>query len=108
MAGRITIERASRGWLGSARSYRVLLDGNRVARVRYGQSVTVPAAAGHHDLQLAISWARSPKLELDVVEGEDLRILCGPNGNPLVSLFRRVFTPRRFIVVEFDPRWGGA
>jgi hypothetical protein len=108
VAGRITIERTSRGWLGSARAYRVLLDGNRVARVRYGESVTVAAAPGRHDLQLALDWARSPKLELDVVEGKELRIRCGPYDNPLVSLFRAVFTPRRFIVVEFDPRWGVA
>jgi hypothetical protein len=108
MAGRITIARAARGWLNSARAYRVLIDGNGVARVKYGQSVTVVAAAGRHDLQLAVDWERSPKLELDVADGEELRIRCGPYGNPLVSLFRAVFTPRRSIVVEFDSRWDGA
>jgi hypothetical protein len=108
MAGRITIDRAARGWLNSARAYRVLLDGNGVARVKYGQSVTVTAAPGRHDLQLAVDWARSPTLGLDLADGQELRIRCGPYGNPLVSLFRAVFMPRRSIVVEFDSRWGGA
>ena len=107
MAGRITIDRAARGWLNSARTYRVLIDGNGVARVKYGQSVTVAVAPGRHDLQLVVDWARSPKLEVDLANGQELRIRCGPYGNPLVSLFRAVFTPRRSIVVEFDPRWGG-
>jgi hypothetical protein len=106
--GRITIERAARGWLGSARSYRVLIDDRRVERVRYGQTVTVVATPGHHQLQLSLDWARSPKLQLDLAEGQELRVRCGPSGNPLVSLFRWIVTPRRAIVVEIDPRWGEA
>jgi hypothetical protein len=108
MPGRITIDRAARGWHNSARAYRVLIDGNGVARVKYGQSVTVAAAPGRHNVQLAVDWERSPKLELDLADGQELRVRCGPPGNPLVSLFRVVFTPRRSIAVEFDPRWGGA
>ena len=106
--GRITIERTARGWLGSARSYRVLVDDRRVARVRYGQTVTVIATPGRHQLQLAVDWARSPKLELDLVDGHQLHVRCGPYGNPLVSLFRWIFTPRRAIVLEIDPRWAEA
>jgi hypothetical protein len=105
---RITIDRASRGWFGSARSYRVLIDDRRVARVRYGEAVTVVTTPGRHELQLALDWARSPKLPLDVAESHELRLRCGPYGNPLVSIFRFIFTPRRAIVLEIDPRWGEA
>ena len=103
--GRITIDRASRGWFGSARSYRVLVDDRGVARVKYGEAVTVVATPGRHELQLSLDWARSPKLQLDVAESHELRVRCGPYGNPLVSLFRLIFTPRRAIVLEIDPRW---
>ncbi len=108
MAGRITVERAARGWWNAARSYRVLIDGNTVARVNHGQSVTVLAAPGHHELQLAVDWSRSPKLPLDLADAHELRIRCGPYRNPLVSVFRVIFMPRRCIVVELDSRWGGA
>ena len=106
--GRITIARAARGWWGAARSWRVLIDDRRVARVRYGQTVTVVATPGRHELQLALDWARSPKLQLDLAEGHELHVRCGPHGNPLVSLFRWIFAPRRAIVLEIDPRWAEA
>jgi hypothetical protein len=104
--GRITIERAPRGWLNSARSYRVLIDDRPVAGVKYGQAVTVAAAPGRHQLQLAVDWTRSPKLKFDLAEDQELRVRCGPYGNPLVSLFRGIFTPHRSIVLELDARWG--
>ena len=106
--GQITIDRAARGWLNSARSYRVLIDGEAVTQVKYGKTVTVAAAPGRHELQLALDWTRSPKLQLDLTEGQELRVRCGPYGNPLMSLFRGIFTPRRSIVVELDSRQGVA
>jgi hypothetical protein len=106
--GRITMDRAARGWLNSARSYRVLIDGEAVTRVKYGKTVSVAAAPGRHELQLAVDWARSPKLQLDLADGQELRIRCGPYGNPLMSLFRGIFTPRRSLAVELDSRQGGA
>ena len=85
-----------------------MIDGATAAKVKYGQSVTVAAAPGSHELQLAVDWARSPMLRLELAEGQELRVRCGPYGNPLVSLFRGIFTPRRSIVVELDARQGGA
>ena len=102
--GQITIiDRAARGWLNLARSYRVLIDGEAVARVKYGNTVSVAAAAGHHELQLAVDWTRSPKLQLELAEGQELRFRCGPYGDALSSVFRSIFTPRRSIVVELEP-----
>jgi hypothetical protein len=108
MASRITIDRAARGWLNAARSYRVVIDGRVFARVDRGETLTFGIAPGHHELQLAVDWTRSPKLHVDLAEGQEVRVRCGPYGNPLMSLFRSIFTPRRSITVELDSRQGGA
>src|SRR6476619_3585865 len=57
--GQVTIDRAARGWLNLARSYRVLINGEAVTRVKYGRTVSVAAAPGHHELQLAVDWTQA-------------------------------------------------
>jgi hypothetical protein len=81
-----------------------LIDGDAVGRVKYGQTVTVAVVPGRHELQLAVDWMRSPKLQLDLAEDQELLVRCGPYGNPLTSLVRGILTPRRSIVVELGRR----
>jgi hypothetical protein len=100
MAGaRIKVER-KHDHVGVFRSYRVVLDGTTVARVKHGKSARIDVAAGHHELHLAIDWTRSPPVELDLREGEEALVRCWARANPFTVLFWSTFQPRRCIGVE--------
>lgn len=68
-----------RQWRDRLRSYRVYVDGIRVARIRAGQTITLPVDTGEHRLQVRIDWCRSPVLA--IAAGRDaIRLRCGNAG----------------------------
>lgn len=100
MPGAIRIERTSRGYPDRLRAYQILLDGKVAGRVKRGESVTVETEPGHHELHFSIDWARSPSLELDVDEGQEQRVTCWPNANPLLALYWLTAGRKRYIGAE--------
>ena len=53
----------------------VYLDGQRMGELLYGDSLTLPVAAGHHQLEVDNTWNRK-RLSLAVEPGADLRFLA--------------------------------
>ncbi|HYL63574.1 MAG TPA: hypothetical protein VE077_13230 [Candidatus Methylomirabilis sp.] len=49
----------------------VKLDGADIGELMYGETLTVPVAAGHHRLKVDNTW-NSKTVELDVVAGDHL------------------------------------
>lgn len=47
----------------------VKLDGEKMGELRYGETLTIPVGAGHHQLQVDNTWKRKT-VELDVAAGE--------------------------------------
>ena len=72
-----TIElRRPRDAVARLRSYKVLLDGKQVARLRNGGSAVVHAEPGRHVLQARIDWASSPPLELELADAGSVTVEC--------------------------------
>jgi hypothetical protein len=100
MAARVDIERRAGGYTDRARAYKVLVDGSEVGRIKAGESYGADVAPGHHEVQIAIDWARSPVVELDLAEGESARLFCKPNANPLTVLWYTIFARKRYVALE--------
>jgi len=68
----------------------VKLDGEKVGELFYGDTISVPAAAGHHRLQVDNTW-NWKTVELDVAAGEHLKFQTMSRAGRLtwflVSLF---------------------
>ena len=82
------------------RAYKAVVDGAVVGGVKRGESLTHETAPGHHTLHFTIDWARSPSVEFDIAEGQEVVICCWPNVNPLRALYWMTIGRRRWIGVE--------
>jgi hypothetical protein len=100
MAARLDVERKAGGYTDRARAYKVLLDGTEVGRIKAGESYGADVPPGHHEVQIAIDWGRSPVVELDLAEGESARLHCQPNANPLTVLWYTTFARKRYVALE--------
>lgn len=79
---RIHVERLTTGTGDSLRSYRVVLDGAEIGRLGVGDTFDFDTEPGHHNLHLAIDWARSPSIEFDVAAGQAKRFRCWRAATP--------------------------
>jgi hypothetical protein len=74
-------------WANKFRSYRVLIDGRELGRIREKEVALFEVSPGSHEVELKIDWKRSPVLRVESREGDKIRLQCGANG--LLSLFQR-------------------
>ncbi|MGC1619798.1 MAG: hypothetical protein WA765_15010 [Candidatus Acidiferrum sp.] len=85
----ITIRRTSNEDV-QQRQIIVKLDGETVGELFYGDTISVPASAGHHKLQVDNTW-NWKTVELDVAAGEHLKFQTMSKAGRLtwflVSLF---------------------
>ena len=73
--------RRGKGWVDLLRSYEIVIDGEVVATVRAGQTVTVPVVTGSHTLRVRIDWCGSEEIGFEVRAGEHIKFECGSNLN---------------------------
>lgn len=93
----IHVERRAGGYTDRARAYTVLVDGAESGKIKHGESVDVPVSPGTHEVQMKIDWARSPALQVEVADGEQVRLSCAPNANPLTILWYTTIGRDRYI-----------
>lgn len=82
----LMLHRRASLWQDRVRDYHLLLDGREAGRVANGATLRLELSPGHHTLQMAIDWCRSPPLEISLAEGESARLECGANAHPLLAL----------------------
>jgi hypothetical protein len=86
----ITIRRAS-DFADLMREYKVRMDGDVVASVRSGQSVTVPVVPGAHSISLQIDWCGSEEIAIEAQPGEQLTFECGSNLSDMRNRWKMFF-----------------
>jgi hypothetical protein len=88
--GKLLIRRQP-GSSSTLRAFRVLVDGNKVGRVRQGGELAVDVEPGTHVVQIKIDWAGSKPLEVTAGPGEVIRLVCetAPFAKGLASIFRQ-------------------
>jgi len=74
----IALNRSPGGWRDSRRSYSVVLDGQKVAKVRRGERLELPVLVGRHEIYLKIDWCTSQTVELEATPGAVIEMFCEP------------------------------
>lgn len=70
-------------WIAILRKYRIVVDGDPIARLGRGQTAIVPTPPGRHTIEARTDWLSSHALEVNLVEGQHLVIECRADSNPL-------------------------
>lgn len=97
---RIRVERTASRKSDRLRAYKVVLDGLVVGKLKKGESVTLDTSPGDHELHLAIDWACSPKLDLELSAGQETHVRCWPAANPWLASYWTTFGRARYIAIE--------
>jgi hypothetical protein len=86
------------------RSYKVMVDGSVVSRIKEGQTIEVSVSPGRHHLRLKIDWAGSPDLAVDIGAGERAEFVCrSAVATPGIAFYNSLCRRSRFL----DPcHWG--
>jgi len=74
-SARIRLTRTQQ-WFGRFRGLAVLVDGEKRARLRCGQTVELEVPAGEHVVQVAMDWCRSTPLSVDCAPGSVHGFTC--------------------------------
>ena len=64
------------------RAYVVVLDGERVGKIRRGEKITVAVAPGRHVVRARIDWTGSPGVEFTASAGGHAAFSVGASGGP--------------------------
>jgi hypothetical protein len=101
MSAEVTVHRASQVWRDRLRAYALVIDGTVVAKVRQGETVSVPVTPGDHRIWMRIDWGRSRILHTEVADNERM-ILAAASGIPflLLGLLYATLLRTRYIKLE--------
>jgi hypothetical protein len=86
-------------WTDRLRSYKVRIDGEQVGELRPEDETTFDVEPGWHEVQLAIDWARSQRMRVQLADGEKVRLVCH-GRNPLLALYWITLGRSRYIALE--------
>ena len=90
--GRLIIERERLAWMDTLRSYRVLVDGEMVGRLRNGETREYPLRPGRHTVQVRIDWTGSEPEVVNALEGHPVHLMVRWRGN--------LFSRRRYLALK--------
>jgi hypothetical protein len=96
----IELTREADRYVDRTRAYRVLVDGERVGKIKAGETARYAVAAGMHRVQLRIDWCSSPTLEVDVPNGGHVALDCGPGAKFYNLFWIIVARPGRYIALR--------
>ncbi|WP_157436018.1 hypothetical protein [Actinospica robiniae] len=77
--GTLVLTRAKTGRRDGYRSYKVLIDGAEAGKIKRGETLRFPLAAGRHTLQLKIDWCASRIRPFAVQDGQAAAFGCAPS-----------------------------
>ena len=73
----------------SLRRFTISIDGEQVARIKQGQTVTFEVDPGTHIIRVRMDWDRSEKIEFMAVAGRTVYFVC--------EWRKRLFNPNMFL-----------
>lgn len=82
------------------RGLRVIVDGQELASLKPGESADLPLSPGHHEVQGAMDWARSPVLDVELAGGTTSTVEV---SMPFSEVFRAFVTPERAVRARVVP-----
>jgi hypothetical protein len=83
---------------GEWRSYKVMVDGSVVSRIKQGQTIEVSVSPGRHHLRLKVDWAGSPELAVETGAGQRADFVCqSAAATPGIEFYNSFFRRSRFL-----------
>lgn len=85
------------------RSYQILVDGRKMARLKAGETVEILVPSGEHSIIAKIDWCMSPTLNCTTRRGETVELECASNlrgARILLSLFYIVFLRKQYLTLN--------
>jgi hypothetical protein len=95
----VRLRRRRRLYADRLRAYDVLVDDERVGRLKHGEEASFEVEPGRHKVQLRIDWASSEPRVIDLRAGEVAELECRAR-NPLGAVYWITFGRRRYIRLE--------
>ncbi|SRR6266567_7372201 len=77
--GRLRITRDNATVRDKLRAYKIVVDGAVVGKVKRDKSVLVDLAPGRHAMLVSLDWCSSKPIVVEIVEGAECSVECGPN-----------------------------
>lgn len=77
----IVLHRPSKQKLDRRRAYWVVIDGQKVGKIKEGESLSLPIPPGEHRLQLKIDWCTSEKRRVVVGDDDQVTFVCKPRAS---------------------------
>lgn len=99
---RVTVRRSPPGGLGDPYPLTVWLDGERLALLMPGQSVTRETAPGRHRLK-AFNTLLRKSVEIDVAPGEEVRMMASNRAGFGTMLFAMLGVGPLYVGLEREP-----
>lgn len=90
------------GYVDRMRAYKVMLDGEQVAKIKNGEQIEIDVAPGNHELYLKIDWCQSNRIEFDLNKNA-MEFECGSSlrGDkfwiPFIELYYITFKRKEYI-----------
>ncbi len=94
-----TVSRRSGAYRDRVRAYKVLLDGQEIAKIKAGERHTQPIGSGAHRLNMKIDCTGSQVEEFTVEPGATAEFHCEPNGF-FLNGFWQIFTGSKWIKLQ--------
>ncbi|WML45442.1 hypothetical protein [Neobacillus sp. PS3-40] len=82
------------------RKFKIFLNNVHVNDIGDGEEVVIPIEKGHHELYIAIDWVKSKTFDININDGQEIKLLC---GSPLEGA--KLFIPFLGIIGTFVPKW---
>jgi hypothetical protein len=99
--GSIEIRRESGFYAGSLRAWQIVVDGQRIGRIREGETHTVDVEAGRHQLWLTVDRILRSQIEtVEVGAGELIVFQCWPRAKPGTFLYSLAYQRTQHIRLE--------
>ncbi len=86
-------------WANRIRKFKVEIDGFVEGVIANGQSVCFTVMPGKHSIRVKYDWYKSEPFELDIAEGEDIRLECGSRTG-LASELDALVAPGRYLTLK--------
>lgn len=83
---KITIVRTSQ-YVNGMREYGIYLDGQKVNVISDGETKAIEVSDGSHEIYLKIDWYKSQKLNINLSEGQELKLKCGSKITGMKQMF---------------------
>lgn len=99
---KITLFRTSQ-YVNDMREYDIYLDGQEINTISNGEIKTIEVSEGSHEIYLKIDWCKSKKININLTEGQEMKLKCGSKITGIRKFFALfyIFSTNIFVYLDY-------